>query len=478
MSKIVLRDFQLEAVNKLVENEEKNKTGSVLAFEMGLGKTLTFASFLLKQREKENQTVPDLIIVPLCVLLQWKTEILRLDEDADVFIYHGLTRVKQLRKAMSTVVPEFVISTYHSLVTKELEQYQWNRIVLDEAHTIRNGIESKFRNVPKRALGAFSLKAKSRFRHCITGTPFNNGKNDLLSLMKFIDDKFDDGDVFEFVANFVIQKTKENIIDPISFDTVLIKKPEDKMLTEYKSCLKSYGRVLHDMKRRNNLVEIRNLYRQAMMLMTKLRLFCDIMQMETKKEVLVEDPDIEEDEEYEEEYEEVEMDDEDKLEFYDSSIKIKTIVDKVTDSIETVPFKRIIIFSSFVTTLEILGLIIKNKKENINILYYTGKMDRYEREEIVNKFTDAEETTPMILCATLGAGSCGLNLTPCSTVYLADISINPFDQLQAINRVHRITQKNKVNVTKFCMQNMIEENILNSHINKFSEAKSNGLIMV
>jgi len=296
--------------------------------------------------------------------------------------------------------------------------------------------------------------------------------------MKFIDDKFDDGDVFEFVANFVIQKTKENIIDPISFDTVLIKKPEDKMLTEYKSCLKSYGRVLHDMKRRNNLVEIRNLYRQAMMLMTKLRLFCDIMQMETKKEVLVEDPDIEEDKEYEEEYEEVEMDDEDKLEFYDSSIKIKTIVDKVTDSIETVPFKRIIIFSSFVTTLEILGLIIKNKKENINILYYTGKMDRYEREEIVNKFTDAEETTPMILCATLGAGSCGLNLTPCSTVYLADISINPFDQLQAINRVHRITQKNKVNVTKFCMQNMIEENILNSHINKFSEAKSNGLIMV
>jgi SNF2 family DNA or RNA helicase len=379
---------------------------------------------------------------------------------------------------MSTIVPEFVISTYHSLVTKELEQYQWNRIVLDEAHTIRNGIESKFRSIPKRALGAFALKAKSRFRHCITGTPFNNGKNDLLSLMKFIDDKFIDGDVTDFVTNFVIQKTKENIIEPISFDTVLIKKPDDKLLGDYKSCLKSYGRILYDMKRRNNLVEIRNLYKQAMMLMTKLRLFCDIMQMETKKEVLVEDPDLESDEEYEDEYEEVEMDDEDKLEFYDSSIKIRTIVDKVTESIDSVPFKRIIIFSTFVTTLEILGLIIKNKKSNVDILYYTGKMDRYQREEVVKKFTDQKDTNPMILCATLGAGSCGLNLTPCSTVYLADIAINPFDQLQAINRVHRITQTNQVNVTKFCMQNMIEENILNSHLNKFSEAKSNGLIMV
>jgi SNF2 family DNA or RNA helicase len=105
-------------------------------------------------------------------------------------------------------------------------------------------------------------------------------------------------------------------------------------------------------------------------------------------------------------------------------------------------------------------------------------MDRYQREEVVKKFTDQKDTNPMILCATLGAGSCGLNLTPCSTVYLADIAINPFDQLQAINRVHRITQTNQVNVTKFCMQNMIEENILNSHLNKFSEAKSNGLIMV
>ena len=172
------------------------------------------------------------------------------------------------------------------------------------------------------------------------------------------------------------------------------------------------------------------------------------------------------------------MTDEDKLEFYDSSIKIRTIVDKVVETIETVPFKRILIFSSFVTTLEILGLNIKAKKSDIKILYYTGKMDRHEREKIVSKFTDQKDSTPMILCATLGAGSCGLNLTPCSTVFLADIAINPFEQLQAINRVHRITQTNQVNVTKFCMKNMIEENILNSHLNKFSEAKSNGLIMV
>ena len=84
----------------------------------------------------------------------------------------------------------------------------------------------------------------------------------------------------------------------------------------------------------------------------------------------------------------------------------------------------------------------------------------------------------MVLLASLGAGSCGLNLVPCSTVFLADISMNPFDQLQAINRVHRITQKNKVNVYKFCMKSMIEENILMSHFRKIEEAKSNGLLIL
>ena len=173
---IKLRDFQLAGVEKIRDNEKNSGHGSILAYDMGLGKTLTMSSFLIEQRLLESPNYPDLIVVPLCVLTQWEREILRVDEDMDIFIYHGPDRVATLKRMK--VKPDFVITTYYSLVTGELECYNWNRVVLDEAHAIRNGVASKYQDAPKRALGAFALARRSKFRHCITGTPYNNNNND------------------------------------------------------------------------------------------------------------------------------------------------------------------------------------------------------------------------------------------------------------------------------------------------------------
>ena len=485
MSRIVLRDFQALGVKKLRENEEKHGIGSILAYEMGLGKTLTMASFLVEQRINEEPLFPDLIVVPLCVLTQWKDEILRIDDDLDVFIYHGPDRVQDYKYLYekSFLRPDFVISTYHSLVTRELEKYKWNRIVLDEAHIIRNGIETKYKMVPKKAIGAFNISQNAKFCHCITGTPFNNNSNDLLALMKFVGYK--GIDTYKFVEDFIIQKTKEDIIDPINVDTIFVKRPEKELLEDYNYYMQLYGTLLGLLHNgRKSVIEMRNIYRQAMMIMTKLRLFCDIMSIDSKKKIIINDDEDEEpiyqdpDEEEVEYYKEVEFSEEEKVEFYDKSEKIKTIYDKVIEMLPIVPYNRIIVFSSFVTTLDIFQSILKAKNKEIVSFQYTGKKRKDERDAIIKTFTDPDEKTPMILFASLGAGSCGLNLTPCSTVFLADIALNPFDQLQAINRVHRITQTNKVNVYKFCMQHMVEESILNSHNRKINEAKSNGLLVI
>jgi non-specific serine/threonine protein kinase len=143
-----------------------------------------------------------------------------------------------------------------------------------------------------------------------------------------------------------------------------------------------------------------------------------------------------------------------------------------------VPYKRIIIFSSFVSVLKIFECILNVRQSDILTLKYTGKQNRSEREKTQEIFTNPSETRPMVLLASLGAGSCGLNLTPCSTIFLADIAMNPYDQLQAINRVHRLTQQNRVNVYKFCMKDMIEEKIIMSHNRKFGEAKESGLLLL
>ncbi len=472
---ITLRDFQTEGVERIKYNEDTFKCGSVLAFDMGLGKTLTFASFLTERRCEEKPSLPDLIVVPLCVLTQWKSEIHKLQKTWKVFIYHGPKRVSQLKE---NIYCDFVITTYHSLVTRELECYGWNRVVLDEAHNIRNGIETKHKGVPKRAIGAYALKEKSKFCHCITGTPFNNGKNDLLSLMKFVG--YDGEDDTKFVEQFVIQKTKEDIMEKINTDTIFIDSPKEG-LEDYKRVLDLYIRLTAMLKSKNNVIEARALYKQAMKLMAKLRVFCDIMQMNTTKTIaykIEEDEEDEEDDDENYEFEQVEFSHCERVLFHDSSIKIRTVYEKLIEQLPLVPYKRIIVFSSFVTTLNVLQAIVNDKNPEILTFQYTGKQRRNERDDIVSYFTNVNETKPMVLFASLGAGSCGLNLVPCSTVFLADVSMNPFDELQAINRVHRITQKNKVNVYKFCMKNLIEESILNSHFRKIEEAKSKGLLII
>lgn len=502
---IKLRDFQQAGVEKIRENEKNSGHGSILAYDMGLGKTLTMSSFLIEQRLSESPNYPDLIVVPLCVLTQWKREILRVDEDMDIYIYHGPDRVATLKKMK--VKPDFVITTYYSLVTGELECYNWNRVVLDEAHAIRNGVAGKYQDAPKRALGAFALASRSKFRHCITGTPYNNNNNDILSLMKFIG--VSDISIQDFVENFVIQKTKEDIIDPIQVETIMIPRPPRESIQDYIDYLCLYYRLMYLLGVRTNPTEVRNIYRKSVMILTKLRLYCDIMMSEktgkskpnkTKKVNKINKIIIDEsDDEFDDEIEEMETEDEnveendkteedneennfqfaqiDKTTFYDSSVKIKTVYDKLVEMIHKVPYKRIIIFSSFVTTLDIMEAIIREKSE-ITTYKYIGSKNRYEREKIVQEFTKEDDSHPMVLLASLGAGSCGLNLTPCSTVFLVDISMNPFDQLQAVNRVHRITQTNQVNVYKFCMKEMIEETILMAHMRKISEAKSNGLLIL
>jgi SNF2 family DNA or RNA helicase len=463
----ILKDFQKEGIQTLYDNEKTHGLGSILAYDMGLGKTMTMSSFLIQQRIKETPEHADLIVVPLAVLNQWKKEILRLDETRKVFIYHGPKRVKELGKEIDGV--DFVISTFHSLVTRELECYEWNRVVVDEAHTLRNGIETKFRSVPKKVIGAYALQEVSKYRYCITGTPYNNRNEDIMSLMKFIGHEHTEDRIPEFIKNCVLQKTKEGIMEAVNTEIINIKKPEN--IKDYDNLERMYYSLLSQMAKANG-IDAKALYLRAMGTLSMLRVYCDLMKPSCMKRVITgEDDDNEYYEDYIYTYEE-------RLSFYDSSIKIKTICDKANELIYKVHKKRIIIFSSFVSVLEVIEAVLNERNKDVLTFKYIGSLNRDQRQVIIDSFTNEDETRPMILLASLGASSCGLNLTPCSTVFLADISNNPFDQIQAVNRVHRITQTEQVNVYKFCMKDMIEESLLRRQEDKIQAAKDSGLIMV
>ena len=126
------------------------------------------------------------------------------------------------------------------------------------------------------------------------------------------------------------------------------------------------------------------------------------------------------------------------------------------------------------TVLETLQCILSERNPGVRAMLYTGTMNINDRESTLKEFTK-EEDGPMLLLASISAGNCGINLTPCATCFIVDLSMNPFTEIQAINRVHRLTQKNEVKILRFYMKGMVEEMILKSQQKKLTEAKSIGL---
>ncbi|KAI2770756.1 SNF2 family N-terminal domain-containing protein [Daldinia loculata] len=173
--------------------------GGLIADTMGLGKTLTMLAAVLRsvpaarlfgsshdkpedERTGKARTKATLLIVPSSQLLEsWQAEIqTHIFPGALSFTcFHGKKR-PQNNEMLSSF--DVVLTTYATLAADYadqgiLHQMEWYRVVLDEAHWIKNSSTRQFQ-------ASAALCTKRRW--CLTGTPIQNKLEDLASLAQFL----------------------------------------------------------------------------------------------------------------------------------------------------------------------------------------------------------------------------------------------------------------------------------------------------
>ncbi|GKZ52258.1 hypothetical protein AnigIFM49718_000133 [Aspergillus niger] len=160
--------------------------GGILADDMGLGKTLSSLALVCNSLDRHQKTtlagVPKgtLIVTPKSTIYGWESQIKRHihSERIQWLTYHGH---KRHELTGSLEVYDVVLTTYDTLNAEGeeglLHNHEWQRIILDEAHRIRNSSSKTYRIV-------CSLQAQ--YRWCLTGTPIQNRLADFGALLEFI----------------------------------------------------------------------------------------------------------------------------------------------------------------------------------------------------------------------------------------------------------------------------------------------------
>ncbi|XP_030925862.1 putative SWI/SNF-related matrix-associated actin-dependent regulator of chromatin subfamily A member 3-like 1 [Quercus lobata] len=141
-----------------------------------------------------------------------------------------------------------------------------------------------------------------------------------------------------------------------------------------------------------------------------------------------------------------------------ASSKVSTLLKLLVESRDQNPAIKSVVFSQFRKMLILLEKPLKDA--GFKILRLDGSMNAKRRANVIEEFAIPGPDSPTVLLASLKASGTGINLTAASRVYLLEPWWNPAVEDQAMDRVHRIGQKEDVKIVRLIARNSIEERIL------------------
>jgi DNA repair protein RAD5 len=138
------------------------------------------------------------------------------------------------------------------------------------------------------------------------------------------------------------------------------------------------------------------------------------------------------------------------------SAKISSLVGHLKQIRKEEPATKSVVFSQFTSFLDLIEPALK--RDRIRYLRFDGSMAQKHRADVINDFISKK--SGIVLLLSLRAGGVGLNLTAANRVYMMDPWWSFAVEAQAIDRVHRMGQEKEVVVTRFIVDESIEEKML------------------
>lgn len=411
------------------------KAGRVLiADDMGLGKTIqaiTTTEIWAKHFGVNNV----LIIAPTSLKYQWKNEINKFSKRSVRVLEGNLDK----RKPQYRAEDFFKIASYGVALNdiNHINAADFDLIILDEAQKIKNWQTKTAQNIKQ---------LKSEFAIVITGTPLENKIEELHSIVEFLD-PYKLGALFRFLDKHQLKDETGKII---GYDKLhdIAEVLDNILLRRTKSAIK---KQLPERTDNNYFIEITKEQREihedydyiVSRLVSKWRRYGFLSEKDRQRLLIslgcmrmVSDSTYILDQKTR----------------HDK--KIDELVEILKDIFET-PENKVVIFSQWERMTRLIAR--ELKKMNVEYEYLFGGVPSKKRKDLINNFNS--DINKRVFLST-DAGGVGLNLQTANIVINIDLPWNPAVLEQRIGRVHRLGQKQNVQVINLISKDTIEHKIL------------------
>jgi SNF2 family DNA or RNA helicase len=380
---------------------------ALIADEMGLGKTAQVI-IALRLMFHSGMIQKALVVCPKPLVVNWSRELRLWAEDVPFEVVAGDTQTRRHIWFESKCPLKLV--NYEILTRDEDwvgdDRIRFDVVALDEAQRIKNK-DSKTAKV---------VRSLHRDRSwAMTGTPIENRVDDLINIFSFVDP---DRIPPETPARMLPSLTQDSIIRRVKEDVVSDMPP--RIYRDAHLELTPAQREAYDMAEKDGVVHLNELgdtisVQHVFELVMRLKQICN----------------------------------------FDPRTGDSAKLEQILADMEEVAAnnRKAIIFSQWVEPLEHLA----EALAPFGPLQYHGKIPHKHRQPILDRFKS--DPTKHVILMSYGTGSVGLNLQFTNYVFLFDRWWNPAIEDQAINRAHRLGQKDPVFVVRFISQNTIENRI-------------------